>query len=63
MSARFDKIPSLPVENSKEKPKCCGRKDGHIERWTDNVKTVYPLQTVCGGVTRLYVKPQLILPF
>ena len=32
MFARFDEIPSLPVENIKEKPKCRG--------WTDNVKTV-----------------------
>ena len=38
MFARFDEIPSLPVENNKEKPKCHG--------WKDNVETVYnPQQT------------------
>ena len=35
MFARFDEIPSLPVENIKEKPKRRGRTDGKIDRQTD----------------------------
>ena len=26
MFAKFDEIPSLPVQNIKEKPKCCGQR-------------------------------------
>ena len=28
---------------------CCGQKDGWRDRRKDNVKTVYPSNTVCGG--------------
>ena len=38
--ARFDEIPSLPVENIKKKK--MSRIDGKMDRLTDNVKTVYP---------------------
>ena len=37
VNARFDKIPSITLEDIK-KTKRYGRTDG----WTDNVKTVYP---------------------
>ena len=42
-------MPSLPVENFKEKPKRCG--------WTDNVKTVYPPPTTTntGGYNRVII--------
>ena len=46
MFARFDEIPSLPVQDI-EKTKCCRQMDG----WTD-VKTVQsppPPTKVCGG--------------
>ena len=46
MFARSDEIPSLPVENIKEKPKRQGRTDGKMDGLTDrrkdNMKTVYP---------------------
>ena len=32
--ARFDEIPSLPVENIKEKPKRCRRTDAKMDIWT-----------------------------
>ena len=43
MFARFDEIPSLPVQNIKEKPKRHG--------WTDRqvVKTVYPCKHSLRG--------------
>ena len=47
--ARFDKIPSITLEDIK-KTKRYGRTDAQTDGWTDNVKTVYPpTNTVCGG--------------
>ena len=51
--ARFDEIPSITLKDIK-KTKCYGRThaltDQQTDRWTDNVKTVYPpTNTVCGG--------------
>ena len=48
MFARFDENPAMTLQVIKE-TKRYGRTDGR----TDNVKTVYPLQTkFAGGITR-----------
>ena len=50
--ARSDEIPSLPVENMKDKPKCCRWTDRGTDGWTQtDMKTVYPppTHTVCSG--------------
>ena len=44
MFARFDENPAMTLRVIKE-TKCYGRTDGR----TDNVKTVYPLQTKFAG--------------
>ena len=49
--AKFYEIPSLPFQDI-EKPKRRSWTDKRMERWTDNVKTVYPPQTqFAGGIT------------
>ena len=44
MFARFNENPAMTLQDIKE-TKCYGRTDGR----TDNVKTVYPLQTKFAG--------------
>ena len=48
--AKFDEIPSLPVQDIKETPKRRGRMEGWMDLKTVyNVKTVYPPPNkVCG---------------
>ena len=52
MFARFDENPAMTLRVIKE-TKRYGRADGQTHGRTDNVKTVYPLQTkFAGGITR-----------
>ena len=48
MFARFDENPAMTLQDIKE-TKHYGRTDGRTHRPTDNVKTVYPLQTKFAG--------------
>ena len=48
MFARFDENPALTLRVIKE-TKRYGRTHGHTDGRTDNVKTVYPLQTKFAG--------------
>ena len=49
MSAKFDEIPSMILQDIKE-TKRYGHTDGRTDGRTDNVKTVYPpTNTVCAG--------------
>ena len=48
MFARFDENPAMTLQAIKE-TKRYGRTDGHTDARTDNVKTVYPLQTKFAG--------------
>ena len=58
MSAKFDEFPSLPFQDIKEKPKCHGGTDARTERRMDNVKIVYPPQTMfAGSITKWHVRP------
>ena len=51
MFARFDENPAMTLRVIKE-TKRYGRTDGCTDGRTDNVKTVYPLQTkFVGGIT------------
>ena len=51
MFARFDENPEMTLRVIKE-TKRYGRTDEQTHRRTDNVKTVYPLQTkFAGGIT------------
>ena len=56
MFARFDENPAMNLQDIKE-TKRYGRTDARMEARTDNVKTVYPLQTKFAGgimiVTRI----------
>ena len=55
MFAKFDENPAMTLRVIKE-TKCYGRTDGR----TDNVKTVYPLQTkFAGGITNNIVLKRL----
>ena len=40
MFAKFDEIPAMTLQDF----------EGNKTLWMDNVKTVYPPQTVCGGI-------------
>ena len=52
MFARFDENPAMTLQVIKE-TKRYGRTDGHTDARTDNVKTVYPLQTkFAGGIIK-----------
>ena len=57
MFARFDENPAMTLQDIK-KTKCYGRTHGHTHARTDNVKTIYPLQTkfaggkVCCGIIK-----------
>ena len=53
MFARFDENPAMTLRVIKE-TKRYGRTDGRTHGRTDNVKTVYPLQTkFAGGITNI----------
>ena len=57
MFARFDENPAMTLQVIKE-TKRYGRTDRRTDAWTDgrtdNVKTVYPLQTkFAGGITSM----------
>ena len=54
MFARFDENPAMTLRVIKE-TKCYGRTDGWTDARTDNVKTVYPLQTKFAGGYKNYV--------
>ena len=52
MFARFDENPAMTLRVIKE-TKRYGRTDARTDGWTDNVKTLYPLQTkFAGGIKR-----------
>ena len=52
MFARFDENPAMTLQVIKE-TKRYGRTDGRMDGRTDNMKTVYPLQTkFAGGIKR-----------
>ena len=53
MFARFNENPAMTLQDIKE-TKHYGRTDARTDGRTDNVKTVYPLQTkFAGGITML----------
>ena len=53
MFARFDENPAMTLRVIKE-TKCYRRTDARTDGRTDNVKTVYPLQTkFAGGIINL----------
>ena len=57
MFARFDENPAMTLRVIKE-TKHYGRTDGQTDTRTDNVKTVYPLQTkFAGGITTISYTP------
>ena len=59
MFARFDENPAMTLRVIKE-TKCYGRTDGRTHGRTDNVKTVYPLQTkFAGGINRENISKHL----
>ena len=64
MFARFDENPAMTLQVIKE-TKRYGRTDGRTHGRTDNVKTVYPLQTkFAGGIimhTLLYAHTKYTL--
>ena len=52
MFARFNENPAMTLQDIKE-TKCYGRTDTRTDGRTDNVKTVYPLQTkFAGGIIK-----------
>ena len=54
MFARFNENPAMTLQDIKE-TKRYGRTHGHTDGRTDNVKTVYPLQTkFAGGIIIVY---------
>ena len=56
MFARFDENPAMTLRVIKE-TKRYGRTDGRMDARTDNVKTVYPLQTkFAGGIITIIGK-------
>ena len=55
MFARFDENPAMTLRVIKE-TKRYGRTDGPTDGRTDNVKTVYPLQTkFAGGIKNVHI--------
>ena len=62
MFARFNENPAMTLQDIKE-TKCYGRTDGRTDTRThgrtDNVKTVYPLQTKFAGGIKNTVQLQL----
>ena len=57
MFARFDENPAMTLRVIKE-TKRYGRTDGHTDGRTDNVKTVYPLQTKFAGGIITWADPE-----
>ena len=58
MFARFNENPAMTLQDIKE-TKCYGRTHARTDGRTDNVKTVYPLQTkFAGGIKRLLEVPK-----
>ena len=56
MFARFDENPAMTLRVIKE-TKRYGRTDARTDGRTDNVKTVYPLQTkFAGGIIKKIIK-------
>ena len=53
MFARFDENPAMTLQVIKE-TKRYGRTDGQTDARTDNVKTVYPLQTKFAGGINMF---------
>ena len=57
MFARFDENPAMTlrvIKETKRYGRTQGRTDARMHGRTDNVKTVYPLQTkFAGGITRV----------
>ena len=49
MFARFNENPAMTLQDIKETKRTDGRTDGRTHARTDNVKTVYPLQTKFAG--------------
>ena len=61
MFARFDENPAMTLRVIKE-TKRYGRTDARTDGRTDNVKTVYPLQTkFAGGINILISQPKHML--
>ena len=61
MFARFDENPAMSLRVIKE-AKRYGRTDARTDGRTDNVKTVYPLQTkFAGGIIKNTIKEASIL--
>ena len=58
MFARFDENPAMNLQDIKE-TKRCGRTEARTDARTDNVKTVYPLQTKFAGGIINVVMPSL----
>ena len=56
MFARFDENPAMTLRVIKE-TKRYGRTDEHTDARTDNVKTVYPLQTKFAGGIKILKYP------
>ena len=54
MFAKFDEIPAMTLQDIKES-KRYRPTDAWTHTWTDNVKTVYPLQTKFAGGIRISV--------
>ena len=61
MFARFNENPAMTLQDIKETKRygrTDGQTDGRMDARTDNVKTVYPLQTkFAGGIKILYQIP------
>ena len=59
MFARFDEHPAMTlrvIKETKRYGRTDGRTDGPTHGRTDNVKTVYPLQTkFAGGIIKIYL--------
>ena len=59
MFARFDENPAMTLRVIKE-TKRYGRTDARTDTRTDNVKTVYPLQTkFAGGITTMLYRQKI----
>ena len=63
MFARFDENPAMTLRVIKE-TKHYGRTDTRTHGRTDNVKTVYPLQTkFAGGINMVNIRVKLFLNY
>ena len=57
MFARFDENPAMTLRVIKETKRYARTEDARTDARTDNVKTVYPLQTKFAGGINIYVSP------